>query len=59
MEDVELNMCGSKRSDLHLYPPSSFVSELRETPPHFQIDPPAYLECLSYSEGEEVRKKEH
>lgn len=45
--------------DLRLYHPSSFSSELKETPPHFQTDPPAYLECLLYSAcEEEVRKKE-
>lgn len=44
--------------DLHLYRLSSFSSEPKEIQPHFQTDPPAYLECLLYSMGEEeVRKK--
>lgn len=41
------------REDLPLYHLSFFSSELKVTPPHFQTDPLAYLECLSYSVGEE------
>lgn len=35
--------------DLHLYHPFFSLFELKETPPRFQTDPPAYLKCLSYS----------
>lgn len=45
-----------QQDGLPLYHLSSFSFELKETPPHFQIDQPAYLECLSYSADEEVRK---
>jgi len=51
--------CRGKERDLPPYRPFSFASEPKEIPLHFQTDPPAYLECLSYSvDGEEgMRRK--
>lgn len=48
------------KKDLPLYHPSFFLSGLKVTPLHFQTDPLAYLECLSYSAGkEEVIQRLH
>lgn len=47
-----------KRNELPLYHPSFFVSGPKETPPHSQTDPPAYLVYLLCSEDErEARKR--
>ena len=49
----------NETKDLHLCRPSFFLSELKEILSHFQTDPPAYLECLSYTGGERKEKSVH